>query len=143
MNGETLFFEKYLYVNDSGIHGAGLFTSVKISAGEKIMIIKGDVISGDECERREEFGNVYIFWNGETYIDTEKTGKIKFINHNCSYNCDIYDRDDETLFLVADRDIEPDEELTIDYGYEEIYDLCQCEICVNYSEKEFEIKQAI
>ncbi len=142
MKRDKPFLEKYLYVTESGIHGTGLFTSVKISAGQKIMIIKGESISGDECERREDLGNVYIFWNGDTYIDTAMTDNIKYINHNCSYNCDIIDRDEESLFLIADRDIEPGEELTIDYGYDEIYDICQCEICSGYSEN-YEIKKAI
>lgn len=142
MNGQKSFLEKLLYVTNSGIHGTGLFTSVKISAGQKIMIIRGEVISGNECERREELGNVYIFWNGDTYIDTAMTDNIKYINHNCRYNCDIIDRDEESLYLIADRDIESHEELTIDYGYEEIYDICQCEICSGYSEK-YEIKKAI
>jgi len=143
LNTVREYLENFLYVTESGIHGAGLFTSIKITEGQKIIIIKGETISGDECERREEFGNVYIFWNGENYIDTAMTDKIKFINHNCSYNCDIFDRDEESLFLIADRDIEPDEELTIDYGYDEIYELCQCEICSEYAADSFEIQKAI
>ena len=143
MTGETDFLEKLLYVSDSGIHGAGLFTSVKISAGQNIMVIKGESISGDECERREEFGNVYIFWNGDNYIDTSMTDKIRYINLNCRYNCDIIDRDEESLLLIAARDIDPDEELTIDYGYEEIYEVCQCEICSGYFPESIEIKKAV
>ncbi len=143
MSKDREYLEKFLYVTESGIHGAGLFTSIKIPEGQKIMIIKGETISGDECERREEFGNVYIFWNGENYIDTAMTDKIKFINHNCSYNCDIFDRDEDSLFLIADRDIEPGEELTLDYGYDEIYELCQCEICSEYAAESFEIQKAI
>lgn len=143
LNREKEYLESSLYVTESEIHGAGLFTSVKIREGQKIMVIKGESISGDECERREEDGNVYIFWNGETYIDTAMTDKIKFINHNCKYNCDVIDHDDESLYLIAARDIEPYEELTIDYGYEEIYEMCRCEICSDYLEEEFEIKKAV
>ncbi len=125
-------FEEFVYVKESGIHGKGLFSSVKIEEGETIMVIKGEVISGDECERREdEEDNVYIFWNGDDcYIDTAMTSKIKYINHKCDYNCEVLDNDETSLLLVADRDIEPNEELTIDYGYEEIYEYCRCEKCV-------------
>lgn len=143
MTEERDFLEKFLYVSDSGIHGAGLFTSVKISAGQRIMIISGESISGDECERREEYGNVYIFWNGDNYIDTSMTDKIRYINHNCRHNCDIIDRSEESLLLIAACDIEPDEELTIDYGYEEIYEVCQCEICSDYITEYLEIKKAV
>ncbi len=140
---EKEYFENFLYATESGIHGRGLFTSVGINEGQKIMIIKGETISGDECEIREEVGNVYIFWNGETYIDTAMTNKIKFINHNCKCNCYVIDRDEESLVLIAARDIEPDEELTIDYGYEEIYELCRCEICSEYLVEELETKKAV
>lgn len=137
------YLEQYLFVKNSAIHGSGLFTSVKIQSGKRIMVIKGEAISGDECEKREEYGNVYIFWNGETYIDTEMTSRIKYINHDCKYNCDIVDRNEESLFLIAARDIEKGEELTIDYGYEEIYELCRCDICSGYVQSEIEIKEAV
>lgn len=125
-------FDKFVYVKDSQIHGKGIYTSRLIKTGEKIMVISGEVISGDECERREnEENNVYIFWNGETYIDTNKTDKIKYINHDCDYNCEVHDRDESSLWLVAARDIDIDEELTIDYGYDEIYETCSCNNCEN------------
>ena len=121
--------EQDIHVQDSGIHGSGLFTSVDIKAGQPIMVISGEVISGDECERREEEGNVYIFWNGDTYIDTSNTEKIKYINHDCDFNCLVEERDEYTLLLVAAKDISAGEELTIDYGYEEIYESCRCTAC--------------
>lgn len=124
-------FEKDLFVKESGIHGLGIFTSVEIKTDEEIMVIKGDVISEEECVRREEDeGNVYIFWNGDSYIDVSNTEKIKFINHSCSYNCYVDDRDDESLWLVASREIKADEELVIDYGYDEIYESCSCDVCL-------------
>jgi uncharacterized protein len=122
--------EKTIYTKESEIHGMGIFASADISEGTKIMVISGEVISGDECERREEEeNNVYIFWNGDTYIDTAMTDKIKYINHSCDYNCGVEDRDDNSLWLVAARDIKSGEELTIDYGYDEIYEYCKCSIC--------------
>ncbi len=127
---ESNTIEKFIHVKDSVIHGSGLFTTVDIKTWDEIiMIISGEVISGDECERREEFGNVYIFWNGDTYIDTTGTDKIKYINHNCDYNCLVEDRDESTLFLVAAKEIPAGSELTIDYGYEEIYEYCRCTAC--------------
>ncbi len=123
-------FEKFVEVSSSDIHGFGIFTTVDIPKNAPIMVIEGEVISGDECERREiEYDNVYIFWNGDNYIDTSMTRKIKYINHNCDYNCEVVDRDENSLLLIADRDISAGEELTIDYGYEEIYENCQCALC--------------
>ncbi|GBD88917.1 SET domain protein [bacterium BMS3Abin03] len=126
-------FENFVYVDNSGIHGKGIFTSANIPKGYKIMDIKGEVINGKECERREdEEDNVYIFWNGDNcYIDTVKTKKIKYINHNCDFNCDVVENDKDELMLIAYRDIKAGEELTIDYGYEDIYDGCGCNDCTN------------
>jgi len=126
---ETKFYYDNVVVKRSNIHGNGVFTEINIPKNSRVMLIRGDIISGDECERREEYGNVYIFWNGETYIDTTNTKKIKYINHNCNYNCEVVDGDEESLILISSRDIYAGEELTIDYGYEEIYDNCQCEKC--------------
>jgi len=124
-------FEEFTYVKSSGIHGAGIFTSVDIPAESKIMEIKGEIISGDECERREEEeDNVYIFWyDSETYIDTNNTEKIKYINHNCESNCVVEEDIGVRLYLYTDREIKAGEELTIDYGYEDIYEECNCEKC--------------
>ncbi len=124
--------ENNVFVKESGIHGNGLFTSVDIPEGNTIMIIGGEVISAEECVRREnEEDNVYIFWvNDNCYIDTLMTKKIKYINHHCDFNCDIIDKDAASLYLVAYRDIKKGEELTIDYGYDEIYEYCNCGKCV-------------
>ncbi len=123
-------------VRDSQIHGKGIFASTFIPKDELVMVIAGEVIDGYECERREEEeNNVYIFWNGDTYIDTNKFGKIRFVNHDCDPNCEVMDRDEETLNLVAIKDICPDDEITIDYGYDEIYDGCTCKTCLQESEE--------
>lgn len=114
----------------SSIHGFGVFAANNIKDGENILLIEGEVISEDECVRREnEENNVYIFWNGDNYIDTSETEKIKFINHDCEPNCEVLDNDDRSLILAAIREIRRGEELTIDYGYDEIYEYCSCTAC--------------
>lgn len=123
------FLEDYLDVYDSGIHGKGLFTKIDITENSRIMVIGGELISEEECIEREAEGNVYIFWNDQNYIDTINTKKIKYINHNCDFNCDVIEADGNGLILIAYRNIKAGEELTIDYGYEEIYQSCQCKNC--------------
>lgn len=133
-NGKV--YEKFVFVKESDIHGKGIFISTKVPKGEKLMEIKGDVIDGDECERREEEeDNVYIFWNGDDcYIDTSRTKKIKYINHDCDFNCDVVENGRGGLMLIAYHTIEAGEELTIDYGYDDIYENCECNSCVAYTE---------
>ncbi len=122
-------YEHNVEVRPSHIHGKGIFTTVDISEGNEIMIVTGETIDELECIRREEKNNVYIFWNGDTYIDTSNTDKVKYINHNCDFNCEVVDRDENSLLLIAYRDIKAGEELTIDYGYDEIYEYCGCSLC--------------
>lgn len=127
---------QFVEVKPSGIHGMGLFAKRDIPNGTNIMIISGESIDEDECVRREDDeNNVYIFWNGDKYIDTINTSEIKYINHNCDYNCEVTERDEDTLFLTAAKDISAGEELTIDYGYDEIYDSCSCTVCVTEENK--------
>nr|WP_319776222.1 SET domain-containing protein [uncultured Sphaerochaeta sp.] len=125
-------FENSVVVKKSKIHGKGIFASQTIPPNELVMVISGEVISGKECERREwEDDNVYIFWNGRTYIDTIKTKKIKYINHDCDPNCEVLARDKESLNLVSSREIKKGEEISMDYGYEEIYENCNCKTCTS------------
>lgn len=139
MNKKLYDFEDQIYVRESGIHGLGMFVSVDIPKDAIIMPITGEMITGDECERREdEENNVYIFWHSDDYyLDTNKSEKIKFINHNCNYNCDVDEDENGNLILIAVKDIKAGEELTIDYGYEDIYDNCNC----NYCEPDRQINQ--
>lgn len=117
-------------VKDSGIHGYGIFANANIPAGELILIIEGEVIGLEESIRREtEENNVYIFYNGNSYIDASRSEKIKYINHSCEPNCIVKGRSKKSLRLVSIKDIIKNEELTIDYGYEEIYKECNCFIC--------------
>jgi len=127
-----ILLENSVIVRESPIEGKGIFLSVAVPAHTPLMVISGEVIDGYECERREiEENNVYIFWNDETYIDTAATEKIKYINHACTPNCYVTDHSPTTLLLVSARDIKENEELTIDYGYDEIYELCSCTVCRN------------
>ncbi len=127
----------YLYENiivkESDVHGKGIFTKIPIKKDQRILLIEGEEISADECIRREnEENNVYIFWKDDyTYIDASSTEKIKYINHSCDSNCYIDEDENGSLILVASRNIEAGEELTIDYGYEEIYTECSCKSCDN------------
>lgn len=122
-----------IIVKESNLHGKGIFTEIDIPKDSIIMKIIGEEIDENECIRREnEEDNVYIFYKDDNkYIDTKNSDKIKFINHNCDYNCHIDENADGDLILVASRDIFAGEELTIDYGYDEIYTNCSCIECDN------------
>jgi len=128
---------KLLIVKESSVHGKGLFSKIDYKEEEIITIIQGEGINADECVRREnEEDNVYIFYKDEDeYIDASNQTKLKYLNHSCDYNCDIDEDENGNLVLYAITDISSGEELTIDYGYEEIYQYCSCSNCENKSEQ--------
>jgi hypothetical protein len=125
-----------LTVKDSSVHGMGLFSTIDHKEGQIITIINGEIINADECVKREDEGNVYIFYKDEDeYIDASNHSQLRYLNHSCNYNCDIDEDDNGNLILFAATDIDSGEELTIDYGYDEIYDYCSCSECENKFEQ--------
>jgi SET domain-containing protein len=132
MNGE------YLLVKNSELHGNGLFVKKSFKEGEIITHIIGEMINADECIRREnEEENVYIFYkNDNEYIDVANNHLLKYLNHACDYNCDIDEDENGNLILYAVDYLKAGTELTIDYGYDEIYQYCSCSDCRNKLESE-------
>lgn len=126
-------YKDLLKVDRSAVHGKGLFASANFKEGDIITQINGEVIDSYECERREnEENNVYIFYkNDDEYIDVSNNPYLKYINHSCDYNCDVDEDENGDLILYAATSIEPGAELTIDYGYDEIYEYCACVSCEN------------
>lgn len=89
------------YVDESPIHGRGLFARRLISEGEVIGVVDGEETGTD---------GIYVLW-----VDEERALEVKcdlrFINHSDNPNAAYYD----TLEVCALRDIEPGEEITHDY----------------------------
>ncbi len=114
-------------VKESKLHGKGIFANKDFFENQTIMIIKGEVIDANECIRREEqANNVYIFYmNDDCFLDTAQTQTIKYINHSCTPNAYVDDNDESSLLLKAQQSIAIGEEITINYDYPEIFELCQ------------------
>jgi len=109
--------------------GKGLFTDKLIKKGEKIIEYKGEIIPWKEYEKRvKEDKDGYLFYvNKKICIDAYATpqhkaryandaaglSRIKGRKNNASYQ--IFG---EKCFIVAERDIEPGEEIFVDYTKE-------------------------
>lgn len=94
---------KRTYVDESPIHGKGLFAAKRIKAGVVLGRLHGMLTDKD---------GTYILWlNKRTGF--EITNEFRFINHDSNPNCALTDTEVVTL-----RAIEKDEELTHDYGWE-------------------------
>jgi uncharacterized protein len=123
----ALFDPPYLVVRPSSINGKGVFTTAACRAGQVIYIIAGEGIDGAECERRQDEENncVIYYLDDDRYVDPAPTNKARFMNHSCTPNAIPEARDDSSLYVIALRDIEPGEEVCIDYDFDDIYDICR------------------
>jgi len=108
-----------VHIGPSRMHAEGLFTTIDITKGTKIIRYIGKKITQEESDRRLAAGNVYIFGLNERYSldgDTPKN-TARYINHSCDPNCQT-EQFGNTIWIVSSKDIQAGEELTYNYGYE-------------------------
>jgi SET domain-containing protein len=117
----------YLVVRSSPINRQGLFTTKTCRAGDVLMVITGELLDTKEARRREtEEGNFYIYrHDDDLYLDPPLGSKARFPNHSCQPNAITGYRTEMTRNLSALRDIACGEEITFDYKYDDIYELCR------------------
>jgi uncharacterized protein len=109
-------------VRRSGVHGKGMFALRPIRAGETIIEYTGEVITWKEAMRRHPHDpdqpnhTFYFHIDDKHVIDANVGGNAaRWINHACDTNCEA-DEVDGRIFIKAQRDLEPGEELFYDYG---------------------------
>ncbi|QQL46418.1 SET domain-containing protein-lysine N-methyltransferase [Sulfuriroseicoccus oceanibius] len=140
---------EWIRVEQSGIHGSGVFAAKDIPAGTPIVEYLGEIIDKDEAERRgleqmevaRETGDaaVYVFIINDDYdIDGNFEWNVaRLINHSCDPNCESAIDEDDRIWVSALRDIKKGEELGFDYGFDLDHYLdhpCYCgkDGCVGY-----------
>ena len=140
---------KWVFIEDSNVHGKGVFAKRDIPKDKKIMEYVGERISKKESQRRgtkqmeraaknEKVGAVYIFdLNKKWDIDGNVPKNIaRFANHSCDENCEAFNIEDR-IFYYTCKPVKKGEEILIDYGYalEHFSDHpCKCgaESCVGF-----------
>jgi SET domain-containing protein len=129
---------EFMIFRPSPIHGTGGFARTAIPKGTRVIEYVGERIDKRESLRRCEANNEYIFTlNDEHDLDgSVEWNPARFINHSCTPNCDA-EIDDDRIWVVANRDIQPGEEITFNYGFDlEDYRkypcLCGSPDCVGY-----------
>lgn len=116
-------------VRHSPIHGNGVFARERIPAGTCVSEYRGEMIDADELDRREaersrDAGTpIYFFEIGNgRFIDATRVTEnnpARYINHACDENCETqWNSQTQRMEIVALRDIEADEEITFDYGFD-------------------------
>ncbi len=125
------FISKKLQLRKSATHGKGAYALEKINKNEKILDFtdgNGKMVSTKEAETIYEKGKTFCIQVEDDKIFIGKKYEepyAYYMNHSCDPNCGFYG----ALGIVAMRDIEPHEELTIDYAMCNSSDLhlqCAC-----------------
>jgi len=122
----------------SGIHGMGGFARASIPAGTRVIEYIGERIDKVEAARRCEAENYFIFTlDDEWDLDGDVPwNPARFLNHSCAPNCEA-ELEEDRIWIVTLRDIQPGEELSFNYGYD-VADFedhpCRCGAasCVGY-----------
>lgn len=142
--------KSYIYKKKSSIHGSGIFAKALIPKGTRIIEYIGEKITKAESNRRgprlveyakshKELGAVYLFELNKKYdIDGHVSyNTAKYINHSCDPNCEV-EIIRGHIWIIALRDIQRDEELFYNYGYDDVSEYedhpCYCgtKRCVGY-----------
>ena len=95
---------KLSYVNDSGIHGKGLFARVDIEEGTYLGEYEGPVA-------KRNGSHVLWVYEEDTVVGRSGRNKLRYLNHSIE-SCAEFDG----FELFACRKIAIDEEITINYG---------------------------
>jgi len=112
----TLKLAPGLDIKPSSIHGRGCFATVPFRRRHKIAEYTGEKISNAEARRRAHRKMLRICEvNSRWSLDGSRGGNgTHYINHSCAPNAFMQILYDHILFIAL-RDIEPGEEITIDY----------------------------
>jgi SET domain-containing protein len=120
-----------LTIRKSAVDGKGCFATVRFRKGRKIAEFTGEKISRREAARRMRGRRrlricaINSYWN----IDGSAGGNgTQYINHSCEPNCYVKIMHGHILFFAL-RDIEPGEEITLDYvlSYHSDQTRCRCQ----------------
>jgi hypothetical protein len=116
MPAHSSWLNPKLEVRKSSIHGKGVFAKEFVGAGERVAIFGGQIMPIDELNNLPAPLDEYPMQIEERFLigsrmETQPED-TDYFNHSCDPNCGFKGQ----LFLVAMRNIEPDEELTFDYA---------------------------
>ena len=111
-------YPRSLRIEKSAIHGYGLFTGEVVKQGEAIIEVTGQRLTAEGAKTKmakKTMAHKCLLKAGPTvFIDPDKcTSLARYVNHSCTPNCRLVHNN--KVFLVAVREINPNEELTVRY----------------------------
>jgi SET domain-containing protein len=106
-----------LAIKDSPINGKGCFATILFPSRKKIAEYTGERITNAEAQRRARRRKLRICGVDERWsLDGSRGGNgTHYINHSCEPNAFMASVRGHIIFFAL-RDIQPDEEITVDYG---------------------------
>jgi hypothetical protein len=110
----STWFDPRVALGPSNVHGQGLFATDAIRECEAVMVWGGDVYTAEELRAgKVPPGNwSYDEIDEGLFLFAPGAGMDYFLNHSCDPN--VWMADEVTV--VAQRDIQPGEEIAIDYA---------------------------
>ncbi|MDO8574824.1 MAG: SET domain-containing protein-lysine N-methyltransferase, partial [bacterium] len=105
-----------LKAGKSKIHGDGVFTGEKISEGEKVMEFGGELISKEQAFSGNYRGRSIWPVAEDQYLALPKNDTKESLDENLNHSCDANTWLIDEVTIVARRDIEAGEEITLDQG---------------------------
>jgi SET domain-containing protein len=119
-----------LEVKKSGIFGRGCFARKHFPARKKIANYAGELIKGRRrimARLNRQDAIKIISLNDDTAIDGTVGGDATaFINHSCAPNAFMRNMPGDRVAFFALRDINPGEEITMDYRDPDHPEVCRC-----------------
>ena len=114
----------------SKIHRWGVYATERIPAGRKVIEYTGEKISRRETKRRANTRDFIYLFTLDAYwtVDGAVRGSgAEYINHSCEPNLAARIIKGHILYMSL-RDIEPGEELTVDYRFDKKVEkvICRC-----------------
>ena len=133
-------------IKKSKIDKRGLYATLNIKKGTKIIEYKGKIIPVKKSDNNPKFENenaIYLFSINKKYdLDGDyKFNTARLINHSCDPNCEVFGRGFK-IWVFAMKNIKKGEELSYDYGFgfDEDYTKYPCKCgskkCVGYIVRE-------
>ncbi len=103
-------------VRSSPIHAAGVFAIERIPKGTRVIEYTGERLKHQAADDLyDDRPYTYLFGVGDGTYVIDGYGTAMYINHSCDPNCETEEDEDERIWIMATRDIQPGEELAYDY----------------------------
>jgi len=112
---KSVLFNK-VEIRTNSLNGKGIFAKENIKKGEIVFIKGGHILTRDEIFSSGVINSYFPisdeYFLGATNKDEEDQIKL-YQNHSCNPNVGLHGE----ITFIAMRDIEKDEELTVDYAF--------------------------